>query len=175
MMRKVLLLFLALLLPGAIFLFLHFFGKNEFEVPVFYQTADELPAECEIEQQLPYKVKSIDVNVSGDYVVFFASGLSTKVFDGALFQVSRLNDEFGEKAPRLIVLKKTEDKLPMAKNEVILDADKYMNEQKCVFLAKANQLVLVDTEGHIRGLYPNASLKEIDRLILELKIIFKQY
>ena len=31
MMRKILLLSLALLLPGAIFLFLHFFGKNEFD------------------------------------------------------------------------------------------------------------------------------------------------
>jgi len=175
MMRKGLLLFLALLLPVAIFLFLHFFGKNEFDVPVLFQTADELPADCEIDQHFPYKVKSTAVDATGGYVVLFASGISTKVFEDALFQISRLNDEFGKNAPRLIVLKRKEDKLPVTKNEVILDTDQYTNEQKCIFLAETHRLVLVDADGHIRGLYPNASLKEIDRLILELKIIFKQY
>lgn len=175
MVRKGLLLFLALMLPVSIFLFLHYFGKNEFEVPVLFQTADELPTDCNIEHRFPYKVKSAEVDVTGGCVVLFSSGLSGKMFDDTMFELSRLQDEFGKRAPRVIVLKKTGDHLPSVKNEIALNSAKYTNEQRCVFLAGTNLLVLVDAESHIRGLYADTSLKEIDRLILELKIIFKQY
>ncbi|MEP2671367.1 MAG: hypothetical protein ABJH04_20355 [Cyclobacteriaceae bacterium] len=173
MMRKGLLLFLALLQPVIIFLFLHFFGKNEFEVPVLYQTEDDLPGNCEMEYSLPYTVKSEKVDVADGAVILFSAGLTNEMFDNALFQLSRLQDEFGEDSPQIIVLKKNGNELPAVDGEIIVD--EYDFEQQCVFLANANRIVLVDTEGHIRGLYPNASLKEIDRLILELKIIFKQY
>ncbi|MFZ1808763.1 MAG: hypothetical protein WAU36_16150 [Cyclobacteriaceae bacterium] len=175
MIRKGLLLFLALLLPIIIFVFLHFFGKNEFDVPVLYQTAEELPANCELEVSFPYKVKSDKVDIAGGAVVLFSSGLSTEVLDDALFQLSRLKDEFGSEAPRVIVLRNGEDELPVLENEIVLVTSEYELEQQCVFLAKSNRIVLIDTDAHIRGLYPDASLKEIDRLILELKIIFKQY
>jgi len=94
-MRKGLLLFLALLLPVIIFLFLHFFGKNEFEVPVLYQTQDELPGNCEMEYSLPYTVKSEKVDVADGAVILFSAGLTNEMFDNALFQLSRLQDEFG--------------------------------------------------------------------------------
>lgn len=174
-MRKGLLLFLALLLPVIIFLFLHFFGKNEFDVPVLYQTAEDLPVNCEIEGALPYVVKSDKVDVSAGAVVLFSSGLSNEMLDDALFQLSRLQDEFGTDAPRVIVLHKSGDELVGIENEIVLDVLDYEHQQQCVFLTESNRIVLIDTEAHIRGLYPDASLKEIDRLILELKIIFKQY
>ncbi|MEQ9412842.1 MAG: hypothetical protein RIF39_03375, partial [Cyclobacteriaceae bacterium] len=158
-----------------IFLFLHFFGKNEFDVPVLYQKADEMPVGCELDVTLPYMVKSDKVNVTGGAVVLFASGLSNGMLDDALFQLSRLEDEFGDDAPDIIVLKKSEDELSAVKNEILMDAADYEQEQRCVFLAESNRIVLVDVDTHIRGLYSNATLKEIDRLILELKIIFKQY
>jgi len=72
-------------------------------------------------------------------------------------------------------MKKNGNELPSVDGEMVIGGVDYDLEQQCVFLANANRIVLVDTEGHIRGLYPDASLKEIDRLILELKIIFKQY
>jgi len=175
MMRKILLLSLALLLPGAIFLFLHFFGKNEFDVPILFREAKELPPDCAQQSQFPYMVKSSAVDVSGGCVVLFSSGLTARGFDDALFQLGRLNNEFGPKAPRVVILKKTGDGLPMARNEVALDTVAYREEQKCVFLAGPNRIVLVDREGHIRGLYPDASLEEIDRLIVEVDIIFKKY
>lgn len=174
-MRKGLLLFLALLLPVIIFLFLHFFGKNEFEVPVLYKTQDELPGNCEIEYSLPYKVNSDKIDVAGGVVILFSSGLTNEEFDNALFQLTRLQDEFGENAPQIIAVKKSGEELPSVEGEIVVGRVDYDFEKQCVFLANANRIVLVDTEGHIRGLYPNASLKEIDRLILELKIIFKQY
>ena len=174
-MRKGLLLFLALLLPVIIFLFLHFFGKNEFEVPVLYQTQDELPGNCEMEYSLPYTVKSEKVDVADGAVILFSAGLTNEMFDNALFQLSRLQDEFGEDSPQIIVMKKNGNELPSVDGEMVIGGVDYDLEQQCVFLANANRIVLVDTEGHIRGLYPDASLKEIDRLILELKIIFKQY
>ncbi|MCB0492462.1 MAG: hypothetical protein KDC93_08605 [Cyclobacteriaceae bacterium] len=175
MMRKGLFLFLALLLPVLIFLFLHFFGKNEFVVPVLYQTAAELPTNCELDVDLPYIVKSDKVNVTDGAVVLFASGLSNEIMEDALFQLNRLKDEFGDQAPTVIVLKKSDDELLQVENEIVLNAADYEHEQQCVFLTKSNRIVLIDAETHIRGLYADASLKEIDRLLLELKIIFKQY
>lgn len=176
MMRKGLLLFLALLFPVIIFLFLHFFGENEFEVPILFQTAEELPANCELEvSSLPYQVKSDKVDVTNGAIVLFSSGLSNAMLEDALFQLRRIQDEFHGDAPGIIVLKKNGDESTEVENELIVSAVEYEKEQRCVFLAGTNQIVMIDTEGHIRGLYPDASLKEIDRLILELKIILNKY
>ncbi|HRK54719.1 MAG TPA: hypothetical protein PK185_12445 [Cyclobacteriaceae bacterium] len=175
MMRKGLLLFLALLLPVIIFLFLHSFGKNEFEVPILFQTAEELPANCGLEASLPYQVQSDKVDVTEGAIVLFSSGLSNAMFDDALFQLRRVKDEFDVDAPEIIVVKKSNDQSPKVENEMVMNAAEYEQEQQCVFLAGTNQIVLIDAEGHIRGLYSNASLKEIDRLILELKIILNKY
>ena len=38
-----------------------------------------------------------------------------------------------------------------------------------------NRLVLVDSDGRIRGYYLDGSLEEIDKLILELQILLKKY
>lgn len=173
-MRKGL-LFLALFLPVLIFLFLHFFGKNEFDVPVLFQSAEELSGDCKVDYTLPYKVKSDQVGVAGGAVVLFSSGLTSEKFDDALFQLSRLKDEFGKDAPQVVIIKKGSDGFPQVQHEVTLNKQDYDYERKCIFLAGDNRMVLVDNESHIRGLYADVSLEEMDRLILELKIIFKQY
>lgn len=174
-MRKSILLFLALLLPITIFLFLHFFGNNEFEVPVFYQTATVVPASCNMEYNFPYKVQSAKVPLSGITVILFFSGMSTEALNEAVFQLNRLQAEFGALTPQIIMIRKIEEPSFQMDNEVLLGNDDYLKEQRCVYLAEPNKIVLVDGEKQIRGLYADASLKEIDRLILELKIIFKQY
>ena len=55
-MKKGLLMFLALLLPVMIFLFLKTFGKNEFEVPVLF--ADSVGVACEeYTYKIPYVIE----------------------------------------------------------------------------------------------------------------------
>src|SRR6185436_14560156 len=55
MNKKILYLFIALLLPILIFLFLKYFGKNEFDIPVYYEKGveDSLATKCgaKIDQQ----------------------------------------------------------------------------------------------------------------------------
>src|SRR5688572_26534821 len=55
--KKALFLFLALLLPVGIFIFLRMFGKNEFDVPAFYQDkAPVVNASCQYDYQFPYRI-----------------------------------------------------------------------------------------------------------------------
>lgn len=176
MIKKSILLFLALLLPVSIFLFLHFFGKNEFEIPVYYQGhSDDFPAICNIDYQFPYKVNDSSIQFSGTVVIFFASGLSEEVLRESIFQLGRLDDAFGTRSPQLIILIKETDQFAQLAGAITFDSSLYSLEQKCIFLAGTNPLVLVDSDKQIRGLYPGTSLKEVDRLILELKILFKDY
>ncbi len=56
-LKKSILLFLALLFPACVFVFLKFFGKNEFIVPPLY--TDEYPdgmKECGVSITLPYHI-----------------------------------------------------------------------------------------------------------------------
>jgi hypothetical protein len=54
--KKLIYLFLALLLPGCIFVFLKLFGKNEFAVqPLYESVAPTLPNECQ-PVTLPYLI-----------------------------------------------------------------------------------------------------------------------
>lgn len=115
------------------------------------------------------------VPLNGITVILFFSGMSTEALNEATFQLDRLQAEFGALTPRIVMIRHIEDQSFQTENELLLGNDDYFKEQRCVFLAEANRIVLVDGEKQIRGLYADASLKEIDRLILELKIIFKQY
>ena len=56
-LKKSILLFLALLFPACVFVFLKFFGKNEFTVPPLY--TDSYPdgmKECGVTVTLPYHI-----------------------------------------------------------------------------------------------------------------------
>src|SRR5437899_2470523 len=47
MTKKIVYLLLALALPGLIFIFLKLFGKNHFDIPVYYmEGVSDLPVEC---------------------------------------------------------------------------------------------------------------------------------
>lgn len=177
MMKKSVFLFLALLLPVSIFLFLHFFGRNEFDIPIYYQSETiEIP-DCSIDYQYPYKINKTHVALNGTSVVFFASGLSRDQFNESVFQLDRISNEFENNPPQLFLVTQSTDSLSSLTwpNVLVLDKETYYTEQRCIFLADGNRIVLVDSLQQIRGLYSNAVLKEVDRLILELKILFKEY
>lgn len=177
-MKKSVLLFLALGLPVSIFLFLHFFGRNEFDIPVYYQSiSGEIPADCSIEHQFPYTITKSKFALSGTSVVFFASDLSTNELEESVFQLDRIFNEFENSALQLFTVLHSQDSMSSldVANAIVLDKETYNREQQCVFLANGNRLILIDSLRQIRGLYPKATLKEVDRLILELKILLKEY
>jgi len=160
-LKKPILLFLALLFPACIFLFLKFFGKNEFAVPPLYtDSAPEGAKECGVSVALPYHipdhVKS-PLFLSEDSLVLIHFGELNSV--GAK-QLERVSNEYG-KAIKL---------------QLMPASDSAMQLKSCIFFLKDRyDLVLVDRAGLIRGEYISDDREEVDRLLIELAILNKKY
>src|SRR5687767_12161539 len=84
--KKVVYLFLALLLPVGIFIFLRTFGKNEFDVPAFYQdVAPKVSAECTGDYKAPYHLPdSIIGRLPNEksaslYVIYFSDEIQARI------------------------------------------------------------------------------------------------
>ncbi len=160
-LKKPVLLFLALLFPACVFVFLKFFGKNEFAVPPLY--TDEFPdgmKECGASITLPYHIPE-DVKSS----LLFSQDSLILVHFGELStdsekQLERVSNEFG-KAIKL---------------QLIQASDSVRQLKECVFFLKDRyDLVVVDRTGLIRGQYISDDREEVDRLLMELAILFKKY
>lgn len=157
--KKVIFLFLALFFPVCIFLFLKFFGKNEFDVPALYNDAyPENISDCGIAIALPYRIPD-----SVQSALVLSQERMTLIHFGTMSPneekiVDRIKQEHGGK----VLVKYLSDTLTRTK--------------ECVFFLKEpNDLVLVDRQGAIRGQYESANREEIDRLRMELSILFEEY
>jgi protein SCO1/2 len=160
-MKKPILLFIALLLPGCIFVFLKFFGENKFDVVPLY--TEEYPvgaADCGIGITLPYSVPdSIQLKFNSDSKPFTLIHIGN-ITDDSDKQLKRVEHEYG-------------DGINMRK--VPLTTETSQLKSCTFFLTESNDLVLIDQKGLIRGQYNSTNRKEIDRLITELSILLKQY
>jgi hypothetical protein len=157
--KKALFLFLALLLPVGIFIFLKFFGKNEFDVPAFYQ--DRAPiakSECNYAYSFPYRVPdSLLLAAEGEY--------KKKLY---LIHFSDLTSRMAEEIK--------DDEIAILPARQLARENDLEKLKRCSLLTPANEdLVLVDGDGKIRGYYESKNREEIDRLLLELEIILKKY
>ena len=157
--KKLLLLFLALMLPVCIFLFLKIFGKNQFSVPPLY--TDVLPEnldECDLAITLPYRIPETvqdSLSLSKNNMTLIHFGILESVEHNNL---TRVKDEHAHRVGFIM--------LP----------DEAVELKRCVFfLADENDVVLVDSEGTIRGQYVSSDRDEIDRLQMELSILFNEY
>jgi hypothetical protein len=157
--KKSLFLFLGLLLPVLVFLFLKFFGKNEFDVPLPHQEQIEAPAGCENEYPHPYLVKDsiiLEIAPARRELRLINFGLKSTL-DGKLLdylsQVSLVDVDRWE--------------LSQSQRQYLL---------KCVLLVPATKdLVLLDNANRIRGYYDSGSRDDMDRLEAELNILLKRY
>lgn len=164
--KKIIYLFLALLLPVGVFLFLKFFGKNEFEVKPLYQTEiTNIPEDCKGDYHVPYVIPDSlnnrlpEIKNSLLTVVVFAD--QTDKRSGVHKQVDRVKEEFSKDPVSIVYLDGGGDV------DVL---------RRCVFLLSEEMSVaLVDRERRIRGQYNVASLEDADRLIVEMQIILKKY
>jgi hypothetical protein len=161
--KKTIFLFLALLLPIFVFLFLKFFGKNEFAVKPLFQ--EELPADIKdcSNIQLPYKVNAqvlSDVISADDSlaVIYFMKETPSHESEN---QMARIEKAFEKDRIRFTTAK----------------ANSSLNQTKrCTFLLQdPYDIVLIDNHGVIRGQYTSDDLDETDRLITEVDIILKKY
>jgi hypothetical protein len=159
--KKVLFLFLALLLPVCVFVFLKMFGKNEFAVPLIHADGvSQKPSGCDIQYAVPYVLHD-------SIMVKFTSEKSRLVV---------LN--FGEESAKLkLLLKEFNSDVFYADSKVLSgiwpEQIKFIKE--CVLLVATNSIVLIDSKKQIRGYYDGSDRDEVDRLEAELNIITKRY
>src|SRR6267378_935948 len=157
MNKKITYLLVALALPGLIFIFLKIFGKNHFDIPVYYKDgiSDSLK-ECSGahhgQYTLPDSVLTIFSNKNAEASLFVeASEISNK-------ELEKLKQSF-ENQLQIISLEGIE---PARLNRI----------KKCIlFLKEPWKAVLVDKQKRIRGYYAFNSLEETDRLNVEVEIL----
>ena len=161
--RKILYLVVALIFPALIFLFLKFFGRNEFNVPPLYQQQVDLPAsECPFSYQTPYAVPDSVMSQLLKYDSALLIALSFPIGNGTAEGIPRLwrrvAGTFAATPVSFIQMDSLESLFPNI--ELIRD---------CIFFVREPaSVVLVDAQGRIRGHYDATSLDDMDRLVVEL-------
>src|SRR5690606_34162451 len=160
--RKVIVLIAALAAPVAVFLFLKFFGTNEFAVEPLFQ--DAVPEnDCNVEYQLPYRIpdsvrSTLPFSESTAFVIVgFPGRDTTRTTEGSL---RRLADGFAND-PVAFVRHRSSG------NERVR-AWIYLLDEGCSDAASHR-------DGTIRGRYALLDRKEADRLSVELKIMLRKY
>jgi hypothetical protein len=158
---KRIILFFALIFPIGIFIFLRYFGKNEFTIPVYY--SNELPdslAGCKQFEIIPYSVPESTLNKLG--------------WNGNPAIIT--NDTLTDTRKNLFKLRQDfeSDKLDVI---VYSTSDSIINALcRCeLLLEKPWTTVLIDKERKIRGYYSPSTREEIDRLEVEIKILLNKY
>lgn len=150
-------LLIALALPGLIFIFLKIFGRNHFDIPVYYKDGitDSLN-ECSGAHQgqyfLPDSVLTI-FKCKNDVTSLFVddSEINSKA-------VEKLKFSFKDQL-QIISLNS-------------LELTRLKGIKKCtLFLNEPWKAVLVDKQKRIRGYYAFTSLEETDRLNVEVEIL----
>lgn len=158
-MKKTALLFLALLFPAVIFVFLKFFGKNEFDVPLLHTDGvGQVQGNCtQYSYAKPYIVPD--------------SIFSKFNFSGKLLMIN-----FGSSGAKL---EKIVSKFADAGLQSITSAQANTltaETKDCALLIqKPATIVLIDDRRQIRGYYDGSDRDEIDRLEAEVIILLKQY
>src|SRR5690606_27760951 len=155
-MKKATILFLALLFPACVFVFLKYFGKNRFDVPPLFMT--ELPADvkgCSDSVELPYKVPQF---IQAKFSV--SSRNFTLVYIQGSEQVEK-------------ILAKVKDKFGDKLNYQAADSFK---DVRCpLLLSQGQDMTIIDREASIRGQYQSGDRDDVDRLMMELSILFEDY
>ncbi|MBX2963633.1 MAG: hypothetical protein KF687_14065 [Cyclobacteriaceae bacterium] len=173
---RFILLVLALALPVLIFLFLKFFGKNEFDVPPLYTDGAPFRDGCGRVFTGPYAIPEEVLSQFGwsekDSLSLFYVG---ELHEGKQWDRLRTHPA----TARLRMFGISVDSI-LNQSEAMkyskLSPDSVQLIQRCFFfLTEPYDLVLVDNERRIRGNYQLNNREEIDRLILETKIILKKY
>ncbi len=156
--KKAIILFVGLVLPIGIFLFLKMFGENKFEVQPLFQT--ELPESVEncetilLPYSIPEEIVRGYINEEGE--------LSVVLVGGDVSSLSRIFDQFSG------------DPVKVQRIETSAMKDQ-VSLKNCIFLLHdPYDVVLFDRKGLIRGQYYSTDRDEIDRLILELSILLKK-
>ncbi len=189
MNKKAVFLFLLIILPIAIFLFLKSFGRNEFTIPVYYEQGlgDSLSTPCLNKAKTQYFVSNNLLPDNKVKVVHFER------MDGPLLklrmeELERVQDVFYNDEDIALMTFVNSASLPLEAindyqsrirfmdafwNRSVLDSTNWAKLKFCDMAMTRidNRVVLVDKQNKIRGYYNITEREETDRLILELRIL----
>lgn len=176
-------MFLALLLPVMIFLFLKTFGKNEFEVPVLF--ADSVGVACEeYTYKIPYVIedsvlKKLSWNEEDSLtIIVFEDGNTIDQHERKI-QMERVFTEF-KNTPLQIVRISGSSRIAKSDNRIVnisLSEPDFQRMRDCNFLLSGlNNTVIIDRHKRIRGQYNLLKREDADRMIMqEMNILLKRY
>lgn len=197
-MKKTIFLILTLAIPVSIFLFLKIFGNNEFEVPVLFEKGipnctDQIRPHRVPVNQLSFYNGATDIEFFEGYIIFGKlNEKDSHMLNEQTIQLVRIQDAFYEiGAPTFVFLYEDESNDHMIRNlldEGGMNTENYIlttlgdtdqnDFMKCGLglsdLDEQDELVLVDPERRIRGIYDGLDIDQTEQLILELKILRKQ-
>jgi hypothetical protein len=177
MNKKVLYLFLALALPGLIFVFLKFFGKNEFEVPVYYQAGFHADSVCQMARVGPYHLPDSVLSKIGSKSQHYSRIVAIYPFiKDDLSELKRIAEKYQIDNVETIIVSGIPN-LPKSSMSVTqLNYDSFGWVVTCgLRVQEPWSVVLVDEQNQIRGYYDGSRRDEMDRLDLELSIVLKKY
>jgi len=150
--KKHLFLFLALVLPVAIFFFLKGFGRNRFDLPVIHEAEGEWPNDCQSPSAYPFVVADSVMDPVGRPVVI-------------LFRLP------GQESLLRLPVEIDTTKVGIRWMNYTVSGG-----SPCLFgAAQAAGAVLIDGDNRVRGIYEELDRDETDRLIMETKILTGNY
>lgn len=175
---KLVLLLLALVLPVLIFMFLKFFGKNEFAVEPLYQEGAPVVEGCVQPPGGPYTIQAellgeLGWSENDSLTLFYVANRS-----GGYEAWGRIRENFTSvELPLVKIAAAGSLKDPTLEEEFVqIRSDSLQILRSCfLFLQEPYNLLLVDNKRRIRGKYPLDNREEIDRLNMEVEIILKKY
>jgi hypothetical protein len=199
---KIIVLFLILLIPAGIYIFLQTFGQNEFTVPV-YNSDGEIesivtgtdidPDQHMVSLDVLIDDSLVDRKLISEKVILLDLNVIPEQTTRDNYQINRLADIFRSHGSVHIIrifstnqertnnfsYDETEDKENVSNFNV--DYQTFRNIAKTQLGIEldgeegfANQLVLLDENKRIRGYYNLNDFEDIDRLILEVKILLNR-
>ena len=189
---KSIVLAVLLLLPVLIFLFLKYFGNNEFSIPIYYEegVGDTLAGDCVRGKGAPYTLFTKPASQIVHKIYHFEKSEGANLAF-RLEELERVQDALSENSSVLLFsflnsptitrndLSRFDDRIaydPTFWSIRSVDSTSYNIFKNCELVMNEtdDRVVLVDKEERIRGYYDINDREETDRLILELKILLRK-
>jgi len=165
-------LFVVLGMPVLVVLFLYLFGKNRFDVPVYYQTGIESDAtDCPKSGGQHFVVPPAGVSFPGQLTLMYSAA---ELDAETKRQLLRLCDKFEDRTAVFLFLSSGVFSPPGCVENVVMPEKELKAFISCsLVLQHPNQFVLIDGQGRIRGYYDSGERKETDRLVMEMEILIQ--
>ncbi len=154
--RKGFILLFALLFPVLVFLFLKFFGKNEYELLVYESSCNDITDELSLKgHQNSDKIKIIDIRLDNDNLLI--DNYINKLGVDEEIEVITLSDELRN----------------LKWLNIKVDKSLINNLASCVegITFEKSFILLMDDENNVRGHFYSKDRGDIERLDIEIDIL----